>query len=317
VTSRMCVLGECMLEVSADNLSSSKAAAGMSYGGDTLNTSVYFARMGGAVDYLTALGDDSLSAWMIDCWRAEGVGCDWVRRDAGAAPGLYLIQVDEQGERSFVYWRENSPARALLQSADRLGSMLSDATTDADYLYLSGITLSLMNPTSRKTLFDFVGGFRDRGGRVAFDSNHRPALWADATTAKAVYEQMYAHTDIALSTAEDEYISFGDETPNDILQRLQSSGVQEMVIKNGPKGCLLFADGEKTQVPALKVEVVDTTAAGDSFNAAYLASRTLGSDALSAVKNGHALAGAVIGHRGAIVPVAAISELLGPNSTDG
>ena len=309
MTSRMCVLGECMLEVSAEGLTSSNVAASMSYGGDTLNTAVYYARMGGAVNYLSALGDDSLSGWMIDRWRAEGVGCDWVRRERGAAPGLYLIQVDEQGERSFVYWRENSPARALLQNADQLIRLLTDATLDANLLYLSGITLALMNGAARNALFEFIRGFRGGGGSVAFDSNHRPALWTDDVTATSVYEQMYAHTDIALSTAEDEYHLFGGSKPNDIVERLQSIGVQEIIIKDGDEGCLLFSAGEKLQVPALQVDVVDTTAAGDSFNAAYLVSRSQGLNTLSAVKNGHALAGAVIGHRGAIVPESAMPRL--------
>ena len=306
----MCVLGECMLEVSAEGLTGSQVPAGMSYGGDTLNTAVYFARMGGVVNYLTALGDDALSGWMIDRWRAEGVGCDWVRREPGAAPGLYLIQVDEQGERSFVYWRENSPARTLLQSPDALSKLLVDATADAELLYLSGITLALMNSDSVSALFEFIQGYRSRGGAVAFDSNHRPALWADAATAKSVYEQMYVHSDIALSTADDEYTLFGGTEPNTIVERLQASGVQEIVIKDGNEGCLLLSAGDKVQVPALQVDVVDTTAAGDSFNAAYLASRSKGLDTLSAVKNGHALAGAVIGHRGAIVPGDAMPQTL-------
>jgi len=311
VNSLMCVLGECMLEVSAEGLTGSHVAAGMSYGGDTLNTAVYFARMGGTVNYLSALGDDALSGWMIERWRAEGIGCDWVHRETGGAPGLYLIQVDEQGERSFVYWRENSPARALLQSADRLSELLANATVDAGLLYLSGITLALMNADARRALFDFINGFRERGGLVAFDSNHRPALWADAASAISVYDRMYAHTDIALSTAEDEYQLFGGSTPGDIVNRLSGCGVDEIVIKNGDDGCLMFAASEQLQVPALQVEVVDTTAAGDSFNAAYLASRSQGLDTLAAVKNGHALAGAVIGHRGAIVPEAVMPKILG------
>ncbi len=309
----MCVLGECMLEVSAEGLTGSQVPAGMSYGGDTLNTAVYFARMGGTVNYLTALGDDALSSWMIDRWQAEGVGCEWVRREPGGAPGLYLIQVDEQGERSFVYWRENSPARALLQSPTLLTKLLVDATANVELLYLSGITLALMNADSRSALFEFLKSYRSGGGSVAFDSNHRPALWSDAATAKTVYEQMYAHTDIALSTADDEYHLFGGTEPNSIVERLQLSGVQEIVVKDGNEGCLLLSAGDKVQVPALQVDVVDTTAAGDSFNAAYLASRSKGLDTLSAVQNGHALAGAVIGHRGAIVPGEAMPDTLQGN----
>ena len=300
-----------MLEVSADSLTGSNVAAGLSYGGDTLNTALYYARMGGAASYVTALGDDSLSAWMLDQWRGEGIGCEFVARDADAAPGLYLIQLDEHGERSFVYWRENSAARMLLQNAERLTRLLTQATTDAGVLYLSGITLALMSREAREAFLGFAAGFRERGGQIAFDSNHRPRLWPDTATARAVYEQMYSCTDIALSTADDEYSLFEGHTPNDIVERLRSLNVAEVVVKNGNEGCVLHAAGVTNRVPALAVDVVDTTAAGDSFNAAYLLSRAVGLDAVTAVHSGHALASTVIGHRGAIIPKDAMPEIAG------
>ena len=302
-----------MLEVSAAGLTGNNVSAGLSYGGDTLNTAVYCARMGTRVDYLSALGDDTLSSWMLGRWREEDVGCDWVRRVEGAAPGLYLIQVDEFGERSFVYWRANSPARALLQSPEGLIELLTESTRASGLLYLSGITLALMSVAAREAFFGFAAEFRTRGGSVAFDSNHRPALWADSDSAKRAYQKMYAHTDIALSTADDEYELFNDKAPGDIVERLSSSGVREIVIKDGDNGCLLFVGDEQLQVPATDVAVVDTTAAGDSFNAAYLASRSKGLDTLSAARNGHALAGRVIGHRGAIVPRDVMPSFVGLN----
>ncbi len=302
MTQRLCILGECMLEVSAASLTGRNAQAGLSYGGDTLNTALYYARLGGQVNYLSALGDDSLSDWMIDSWGAEGVGCSFVRRLEGAAPGLYLIQVDNCGERSFVYWRENSAARTLLQEPRMLARLLIEATEVAEVLYLSGITLALMNPESRSVLFDIVRGFRKSGGLLAFDSNHRPKLWSDSVLARDAYEQMYGLTDIALATAEDEYNLFGGDQPAGVVERLCALGVGEMVVKAGQEGALLYADQRLTQVPAMSANVVDTTAAGDSFNAAYLVSRASGLAPVAAVEHGHRLASTVIGHRGAIIP---------------
>lgn len=300
-----------MLEISADSLTGANVPAGMSFGGDTLNTAVYYARMGGAVSYVTALGDDSLSTWMLEQWRSESVGCEFVARDAGRAPGLYLIQLDEHGERSFVYWRENSAARALLQNAERLIKVLSKATADASVLYLSGITLALMSSEARSSFFEFAESYRKRGGSVAFDSNHRPRLWPDAETARSVYAAMYSNTDIALSTADDEYSLFDAHTTDDIVERLQAHKVREIVVKNGHEGCVLHAEGVTNRVPALTVEVTDTTAAGDSFNAAFLLSRAVGLDAVTAVHSGHALASTVIGTRGAIIPVEAMPKIAG------
>lgn len=309
VRKRLCVLGECMLEVSAESLASARVPAGLAYGGDTLNTALYYARMGGRVNYLTALGDDPLSHWMLDNWAAEGIDCSFVQKVASGAPGLYLIQVDEQGERSFVYWRDQSPARALLQSVGQLTSLLSRASSGADLFYVSGITLALMTEQTRTTFFEFAAAFRAGGGRIAFDSNHRPLLWSDVEVAKQSYQTMYTNTDIALSTGDDEYALFGGASTQDVVERLQSWGVEEIVVKNGDGGATLRANCVTSDVPARPVSVVDTTAAGDSFNAAYLWSRAANLAPQFAVANGHALAGTVIGHRGAIIASSAMPEL--------
>ncbi len=84
------------------------------YGGDTLNTAVYLARLGVGVDYITALGDDSLSDEMIAGWAAEGVGTRRVARLPGKLPGLYMIQTDDKGERRFFHWRDSAAARSLM-----------------------------------------------------------------------------------------------------------------------------------------------------------------------------------------------------------
>ena len=104
---KVAVIGECMLEVSTmgGEWNRSSLPAGLSFGGDTLNTAIYLARLGIDVDYVSAVGDDDMSGWMLEQWRAEGVGCDLVNRIENTVPGLYLIQIDEQGERSFRYWR--------------------------------------------------------------------------------------------------------------------------------------------------------------------------------------------------------------------
>ena len=219
------VLGECMVEVSAAPLVSSRVTAQLAYGGDTLNTAVYFARLGGNVRYLSALGDDALSDWMLEDWLAEGIDCSAVRRAPGGAPGLYLIQVNAEGERSFAYWREQSAARALLQDAERLRALLLEASNDSGLLYLSGITLALMSADSREALFEVADTFRRGGGLIAFDSNHRPRLWPDLATARSAYQSMYSRTDVALATREDEQAVFGDSDAGHTVRRLRGLGV--------------------------------------------------------------------------------------------
>ena len=110
------ILGECMLELSHENsLSNKNDLKSVFYGGDTLNTSIYLARNDINVSYITGLGDDKYSDWLIDSWTSENIDCSLVTRISNRMPGLYMINVDTKGERSFMYWRDTSAAKIFLQ----------------------------------------------------------------------------------------------------------------------------------------------------------------------------------------------------------
>jgi 2-dehydro-3-deoxygluconokinase len=284
----------------------------LAYGGDTLNFAVYLARLtrdrGGRVDYVTALGDDAYSDGMLAMWQAEGVGTELVARLPGRLPGLYTIRVDERGERSFTYWRSNSAARDVLK--DGRAGRLGEALTGYDLLYLSGITLSILDPSQRQALMAIADTVRAAGGRVAFDSNYRPVGWPDRVTAQRAVDDMLTRTDIALPTLEDEQALFGVPDAPALAERLHRQGVAEVAIKLGPAGCFLSSAASTGKVPAEKVsKVVDSTAAGDSFNAGYLAARLLGAPPDAAARLGCALAARVVAHRGAIIPAEAMADV--------
>jgi 2-dehydro-3-deoxygluconokinase len=270
-----------------------------SWGGDTLNTAVYLARLGGAVDYLTALGDDPLSDEMLAAWSAEGVGTAHVVRMPGRLPGLYLITTDAAGQRRFDYWRDSAPARLLfnLPETERIVAALATY----DLVYVSGISLSLYGEAGRRRLLAALDGTRANGGRVAFDTNFRARLWPDLALARAAYRGALARADIVLASTEDLHPLFGrglDELP---------TAAAEVVLKLTEPAARIFHRGAELTVPAPPVaKVVDTTAAGDSFAAAYLAARLNGADPEAAAHCGHRLAGAVVRHRGAIIPRAAM-----------
>ena len=303
---KIAVIGECMIELRPDitdaGYSRSTIDAQIGYGGDTLNVATYLARQEIDVEYVTVLGDDPLSDWMLKQWRANGVGCELVRREERGLPGMYWINVDDSGERSFHYWRLESPARRLIND-DKRRSWVFDKLRRFDGLYFSGITLSLYREAARGHLFDFLATYRQDGGQVYFDNNYRRRQWPDITKARAAFEAMYRLTDIALPTANDERELFGDDSNDAVIERLRSWGIREIVLKRGASGSLVADDTSITHVPPLLVrEVVDTTAAGDSFNAGYLAARFGGAGPEDAAKNGSRLAALVVQHRGAIIP---------------
>jgi 2-dehydro-3-deoxygluconokinase len=295
-------LGECMIEFSQSHDGSFRRG----FGGDTLNTALYLARLGIDTSYVTALGDDALSEEMLATWRDEGIRTDLVLRAAGRLPGLYMIERDARGERTFLYWRDRAPAREFFEQADKT---CLERLAEFDWLYLSGISLSLYGEAGRARLRDCLAAVRRNGGKIAFDGNYRPRGWGDAATARRAFSEILPLIDLALPTFEDEQALFGDDNLDQCIARYRASGVREIVVKRGPRGCVVIVDGDCIEIPPPKVvEPVDTTAAGDSFNAGYLAARIKGAPPREAAAAGHRLAGAVIMLPGAVIPRACMPQ---------
>ncbi|WP_435955740.1 sugar kinase [Dryocola sp. BD626] len=306
-TRKIAVIGECMIELSQKGADVSRG-----FGGDTLNTSVYIARQVNendlAVHYVTALGEDNFSQQMLDAWHEENVQTSLTQRLEHRLPGLYYIETDATGERTFYYWRNEAAARFWLESEQ--AEAICAELAQFDYLYLSGISLAILNAASREKLMALLHKARANGCKVIFDNNYRPRLWASREETQKVYQQMLSCTDIAFLTLDDEDLLWGEKPVEEVIARTQAAGVQEIVIKRGADSCLVAMAGEPLlEVPAVKLpkeKVVDTTAAGDSFSAGYLAVRLTGGSAEEAAKRGHLTASTVIQYRGAIIPKAAM-----------
>jgi 2-dehydro-3-deoxygluconokinase len=305
---RVALFGECMIELQGEPFGDVR----QSFGGDTLNTTVYLARMGAAAgiraSYATALGDDVYSDGLLQRWQAEDVDTELVRRLPGRLPGLYAIHVDAHGERRFAYWRDNSAARHYFDTDD---TPLEQMSPTLDALYFSGISLAILDDPSRARLLEVAQRVRTHGGRVFFDNNYRPRLWSSTEEAMTWFGRAYASTDVALVTADDERLLHGDATVDQAVARSLALPTPEVVVKRGAQPVLVRLPDEAVQeVAAVAVDhVVDTTAAGDSFAAGYLCARLCGRGSRDAARIGNRLAAIVIQHTGAIVPAPAIQPL--------
>ena len=296
--SAVCI-GECMIELSEAR----DGTLTRSFGGDTLNTALYLARLGVPTSYATALGDDPFSDAMLAAWLSEGVGTGLVLRVPGRLPGLYLIRTDDAGERRFHYWRDAAPVRQLMAHPEL--ARVADAIAQARLVYFSGVTLSLFDPPGRDRLFALLEAARGAGARVAFDTNFRPRGWPDLTIARAAFARARDLSTIVLASVEDHAGLHG--TADAAALRAWLDPVPEAVLRLSTPECHVIAPGCDAALRAVPVpDVLDTTAAGDSFAAAYLAARLGGSDPLAAAAAGHRLAGAVVRHKGAIIPRAAM-----------
>lgn len=296
---KIAVIGECMVELATPANESCR----LGFGGDTLNTAVYMARLGVQVSYITALSDDPFSDEMLNAWQAEGIDTALVKRLPGRVPGLYAIRTDASGERRFFYWRDQAPAKDMLKGDT---DWLADVLGAFDGLYFSGITLSILDEQSRETLLRLLATAKATGTRIAFDPNYRPAGWPDADRARHWFAKAYALADFALPTLDDEQALDASLDAEALCARLPSP---EVIVKRGSVGCLIRHDEGTDQIPVpMTVAPKDTTAAGDSFNAAYLAARFQGSAPKDAALSAHRLAATVIQHSGAIIPLNAMPK---------
>ncbi|WP_064609458.1 sugar kinase [Photobacterium sp. J15] len=310
---KVAIIGECMIELSGKPF----AAQAQHFGGDTLNTAVYLSRLlpSLAPGYITAVGTDSYSKHMLSAWLAEGLDTDMVLENPDKLPGMYAIEIDDDGERSFHYWRSDSAARYLCEHPrfDQLVKCLKEF----DLVYLSGISLAILPDGGKLKLLDMLAELKTAGVQIAVDSNYRPRLWQSSTHACEWLGRLYQLSDIALVTADDEDLLLGtmNSSPEVIARRLHSLGIRQVVVKLGSKGAMWSQYGHQGFVSGNRVEtVVDTTAAGDSFNAAWLAAWCTGMEMAECCHWGNKLAATVIQHKGAIIPVQEtryITELMG------
>lgn len=271
-------------------------------GGDTFNTAIYLARAGAPIAFASALGDDPYSDAIVSLAEVEGVATDLLLRVAGRLPALALLDADTQGRCCVHAWREAAPACVLFELPH--WSHVAEALTTAGLIYFTGVTLSLYSNTGIGRFLAALELARSNGARIAFDDNFRPRGWqGDLTRSRTVCAEALKRVDIALPAYDDEALLWGDPSPEATVERLQAFGVNEIVVKNGPNGALVAHSGQRETVPVPEViEPVDATAAGDGFNAGYLAARLAGRNALDAALDAHKLAGEVIRHRGAIMP---------------
>jgi 2-dehydro-3-deoxygluconokinase len=288
---RIVCIGEGMLELSRRG-----GDWGLGYGGDTLNTAIHLARAGHDVAYLTALGSEPLSAELRAQWAGEGLDCSLVLTHPTRQPGLYAINTDDAGERTFTYWRDTSAAREMFALPEMAAAFAS--AEQADLLVYSLISLAILPPEAREQLFDLCRRVRARGGKVAFDGNYRPRLWADAAETREARDAAIAFADIGLPTLEDETVLSGESSADAVAAHWQGLGCAETIVKLGAHGCRL-PDGSIIPPPEV-LTPIDTSGAGDAFNGGYLAARMDGASVAEAALAGHRLAGWCVMRRGAI-----------------
>lgn len=290
-------IGECMVELSPQG--SGLLAQG--YAGDVLNTLWYARAALGSdwnVEFHSGFGVDPVSQSMKTFIQSAGISCDGSPSISDRVPGLYMIHLDG-AERSFSYWRDTSAARKMMQDPELLWAQVRNA----DLIYLSGITLAVLPAKDVKILISELRNHLKPGALIALDPNIRPRLWDDAERMLSTITEAAKISDIILPSFDDETASFGDATPTETAHRYQELGASMVVVKNGESPTLVLNRGVFSDHPVAPTSgVIDTTAAGDSFNGAFLAELLKTEDVANAVAAAQNCAARVVCTKGALVP---------------
>jgi 2-dehydro-3-deoxygluconokinase len=296
------VFGECMVELSLNGA----ATALVGYAGDTFNTAVYLRRLGLATAYGTALGrGDPFSGAILARMDAEGLSRALVIEAPNRLPGLYAISRDANGERTFYYWRGEAPAREYWELVDRGAARA--ALMDARLVYLSAISLAVIGEMGRAILIPLLREAAEAGVAIAFDTNYRARLWPDREIASAAIRAA-ALASRYVSLGEEDAGGFGAADASKLAQDWAQRGCEVVLRRQDRRIEVLTKAAAQTFPAPAPVPVVDTTGAGDAFNAGYLAARLADRSPADAVAAARRLAGVVVQHPGAIIPKAAMPD---------
>ena len=299
---RVAVVGEMLIELARE----ADGRFRLGYVGDTFNVAVYLARGGIETAFVTALGEDPYSDAVIALATAEGIAGDLMLRICGRVPGLAVLETDASGARHPA----NGAAKRLCgtSSSCRIGGASPKVWPRRSSVFLRHHPLALFQcrarPFPRDPRSDPSQG-RENRVRRKFPATR---LARGPLSRGTVFIEALKRVDIALPTYDDEAVLWGVPSPEATVARLQAFGIAEIVVKNGPSSALLAAGGKTELIPVPEVVVpVDSTAAGDGFNAAYIAARLAGERPAQAAGAAHRLAGQVIRHRGALMPRTAVA----------
>ncbi|MBI2847204.1 MAG: sugar kinase [Chloroflexi bacterium] len=287
-------VGECMVELYAEEPIAQAKVLYKTYGGDTLNMLVAASRLGSSTGYMTRVGDDPFAPFLISAWQAEDIDTSHVKVVSGQN-GLYIIDSGPGGRREFIYYRKGSAA-STLNKADLDESYIAEAKI----LHFSAITQAI-SPSARETALAAAKLARKHKALVSYDPNLRLRLWS-LEEARNALEEVLPYIDIILPSAPEETEKLiGATSPEKAVELLFQRGISTVAVKMGERGCIVGAEGKVFHLPSVSpAGVVDTTGAGDAFDGGFLHGICQGLAPKEAAKIGIVASGFKIGQRGAI-----------------
>lgn len=289
--------GEAMLELTRAGSEQYNRA----FAGDVFNSSVYLKRAfpEHQISFMSGIGEDALSEQFLEVLKTEQIDTQFLGRTPDANMGIYMVNTDDKGERSFLYWRNSSAAKQVMEL---LSAEQKSALNDADIVFFSGISLAILLPQQRERFFELLEQLKKQGCTLIFDPNYRARLWQNTNEAKQAMLRAFELSDWLMPGVEDFTELFALQTVGEVVEFCSNFSLHELVIKQGSESVVMVSGSEQRVLPVQPSKnVVDTTSAGDAFNGIYLGSRMSDMSSERACELASYLAARVVETPGAIM----------------
>lgn len=265
----------------------------MQGGGTAANTAVALARLGVETGFIGTVGDDQYGRFVRDDFIAEGVDVTGLVTDSGLNTVGVFAFVDDRGERYLWGWPRVDQSFKVLDP-DKVPLHL---VNQASWVHSSGMCL-VQESSARSTITDLFRKAHDAGIPTSFDLNLRVddgVLDRDFATA---LERIMPYVTHLLGSGPDEFAYFGDGNWQDNARELAVNG-RTVVARDGAHGSIGFANGQRNDASAFRVDVGDTIGAGDVYNAGYIRAILGGADLKQALREGNAVSAYKVERTGA------------------
>jgi fructokinase len=249
-------LGEALIDfipLDKDNITYQKSP-----GGAPANVAVAVAKLGAKSSFLGKVGDDVLGHFMKDTLESHGVDTTEMSMTDQHRTGVVFVTLDATGERNFSFYIDPSADRFLTKED------IKPAVFSSHRVLHFG-SISMISEPSKTATIEAVKQAKQNGLIVSYDPNLRLSLWPSEEQARKTILSMMAEADVVKISEEELKFLTGETDLEKGISQLASYEIPILLVTFGGEGSYIHLNGQTIHVPAMKVETVDTTGAGDAF----------------------------------------------------
>ena len=294
---KICAIGECMMELT----NAKHALYSQSIAGDTLNFTSYLDKKIFNTSYFTAVGTSDVSKRVISFLQKQKIKTNLVSRISSHEIGLYLIENSKVGEKIFYYWRDNSAAKFFFNNQNI--KQYQNQLKKFQYVYFSGITLSLFDNNNFHKFLSLIEFLKKKQIKIIFDFNIRIKRWSKKKLF-SYFSKILPFVDILFASGEDLNFFKSDASLKTFKNLIQKYNIEHGIYRNNARLNYSFYKDKRYFIKnKIKNKVIDTSGAGDGYNAVYISKFIKFNDPQKALHAASEIGAKIIMKKGAIVNV--------------